>query len=394
MIKGVEDVEKEKYGIIYSLKNKITGKYYIGQTSHKNGFNGRYNYSGDGIERVYKYHKNNKKRERSYNAHLLSSIEKYGLDAFIVNEELDIAYSKEELDELEKKYIKQYDSVYNGYNNNDGGLKAKPSKESIDKITKANSKEVFCFETNSVYLTPNEIYEKLGVDKRRVTQLCRKEGYGTKGKNGEIYHFVYYSEYKEMTEEKRKSYVSEIEEIKIKNRLEGNKKLIGKNIGEENKKSRKVYLYTIGGKYIRSFGSSAQCAKWLLDNDYLHSFSKNPIKTLSGNLRRSIKNNTSYCNFIVSYTYMNNIEKSVNCISNKINSIDLYTEENNFINSFTSVKECAIWLLDNKYINNSYKNPIKAVSCNIYNSIISKKPYCNFIFKKNCDELFYNKEEI
>ena len=32
----------DKYGIIYTIRNKINGKIYIGQTAQKGGFNRRY----------------------------------------------------------------------------------------------------------------------------------------------------------------------------------------------------------------------------------------------------------------------------------------------------------------------------------------------------------------
>ena len=45
---------KEYYGVIYKIENKITHEIYIGQTTHPRGFNGRYDFKGNGIERVYK----------------------------------------------------------------------------------------------------------------------------------------------------------------------------------------------------------------------------------------------------------------------------------------------------------------------------------------------------
>ena len=47
---------KEVYGIIYKITNTIINKCYIGQTRSKRGFRGRYYHSGEGIERVYKFH--------------------------------------------------------------------------------------------------------------------------------------------------------------------------------------------------------------------------------------------------------------------------------------------------------------------------------------------------
>lgn len=131
-----------KYGIIYKITNKINGKVYIGQTTKKRGFKGRYEYSGEGIERVYKYHKSLKERNESYNKHLLSSIEKYGIEAFEVIEEFDVAYSKEELDKLEKKYIKDFNCLNpNGYNNDEGGNEGKLCEESKRLLSEKNSGE-------------------------------------------------------------------------------------------------------------------------------------------------------------------------------------------------------------------------------------------------------------
>lgn len=110
------------YGVIYKITNLINEKVYIGQTHCDRGFYGRYEHSGNSdIERVYKYHKGLKDKVKNYNKHLLYSIEKYGFENFNVEKEFDVAYSQEELDELEIKYIAQFDSFKNGYNNNAGG---------------------------------------------------------------------------------------------------------------------------------------------------------------------------------------------------------------------------------------------------------------------------------
>lgn len=112
---------KSVYGIIYKITNKINNKSYIGQTHCKRGFNGRYYHSGSGIERVYKYHKLQKKNGEYYNEHLLYSMEKYGLDAFDVCEVFDTAMNKEELNTKEIYYISYFDSYHNGYNMTPGG---------------------------------------------------------------------------------------------------------------------------------------------------------------------------------------------------------------------------------------------------------------------------------
>lgn len=109
----------EVYGVIYKITNKVNGKVYIGQTTL--GINTRYCYKGVGIERVYQKHRSLKDNGFGYNAHLLSAIEKYGLENFVLHEIYDVAFSRKELDIKEISYIVAHDSYKNGYNRNSGG---------------------------------------------------------------------------------------------------------------------------------------------------------------------------------------------------------------------------------------------------------------------------------
>ena len=134
----------EVYGIIYLVKNKVNGKCYIGQTYKKNGFKDRYGVKCNQslVEGFYKAHKNN----NSSSDIILKDMEKYGLDAFEVNECIDYAFSKTELDIKEKTYISIYKSMisnsYNnyyvgGYNKTSGGSGVKDyewSEESKQKL--------------------------------------------------------------------------------------------------------------------------------------------------------------------------------------------------------------------------------------------------------------------
>lgn len=141
------------YGIIYKILNKINNKIYIGQTTRAKGFNGRYYGKGVGIERVYNYYKHRQSlidskkefRKNGYNVHLMSSIEKYGFDAFIVDEIFDIAYSKEELDNKEKYWISYYKSndPLHGYNSESGGYNFTMSEETKQKISSKNKGRVY-----------------------------------------------------------------------------------------------------------------------------------------------------------------------------------------------------------------------------------------------------------
>lgn len=141
--------QKEVYGIIYVIKNKINGKLYIGQTINRRGFKGRYGQLGDGVERVYNQLIYKRNHEQYYNKHLLCSIEKYGFNAFGVDEKFDIAYSQEELNKLEYMYIEIYqcrNSDY-GYNDRYGGNNGKISEEHKKKIGESHKGITYTQET-------------------------------------------------------------------------------------------------------------------------------------------------------------------------------------------------------------------------------------------------------
>ena len=234
----IENLNLEIYGIIYLIRNKVNGKCYVGQTQKEKGFDYRYYYSGEGIERVYNYHKSLREHNRSYNEHLLRSIEKYGFEAFEVIKCLDYAFSLEELNIKEKVYIQLYNSLKNGYNETlggDGTEGRSHSEETKQKISEANSgekhhmygkhhteevkqkmsearkskyvgedhpraKAVYCYERNEIKLTAKEWSEELCLYGTSITQCCKGKYKSTGG-----YHFRYATE-------------EEIEEYKNKNK--------------------------------------------------------------------------------------------------------------------------------------------------------------------------------
>lgn len=206
------------YGIIYKITNKINNKVYIGQTSKEGGFKKRYDYGGKGIERVYKYHKKHKKHNRTYNDHLLSSIERYGLENFEVNEIFDIAFSKEELDIKEKSWILIYNSTSReyGYNFCDGGSNGKPTKEVIEKqrLSKIgknlksdnpNSKTVICLTTNQIFGSTIEGAEYFNTNRTAISQACTgKRTHAGYLENGKELIWMYYEEFLNNKEEVEK----------------------------------------------------------------------------------------------------------------------------------------------------------------------------------------------
>lgn len=128
----------ERYGIIYKITNTKTNQCYIGATTEKRGFNGRYRRSGEGIERVYNCHKYNKDHKPdSFNKKLYDGMVEHGLENFSVDEEFDIAYSEQELHELEAKYIIEYDCINNGYN-----TKNEYTKDVFNNLPEEKQKEI------------------------------------------------------------------------------------------------------------------------------------------------------------------------------------------------------------------------------------------------------------
>lgn len=97
---------------IYKITNLINGKVYIGQSIN--------------IEKRVKEHfyKAKCKKDVSYNSALHSAIRKYGEENFTW--EVIAECSIDDIDELEKKYIKEYNSIVpEGYNILSGGQRNK-----------------------------------------------------------------------------------------------------------------------------------------------------------------------------------------------------------------------------------------------------------------------------
>ena len=121
-------MSEKPFGIIYKTINLVNGKCYIGQTVQKNFIK----YWLDHLKSAF--------RDKSTKKIFYNAIRKYGPENFMF-EVLEFCDSKEELDEMEFHYIKQYKSFYLeenfcGYNmtwGGDGIVGFKLSKESIDK---------------------------------------------------------------------------------------------------------------------------------------------------------------------------------------------------------------------------------------------------------------------
>lgn len=190
----------EVYGVIYKIRNKVNNKVYIGQTI--NGFDKRYPYSGEGIEKVYNTCLKNNESGLWYNRHLFSSIKKYGFSSFEVFPILDVAFSKEELDIKEDIYIKLNNSIKKGYNNKTGGGNGIPSEETIGKMKDIISKRVGI---NNIVEVHSGINFNNYLDANRIFNIyhsikilnCsnKKQRFVRDDKTGTIYKFMFLWEY-------------------------------------------------------------------------------------------------------------------------------------------------------------------------------------------------------
>lgn len=97
--------KKQKGGIVYSVKNKITGEVYIGVTTNS-------------VHQRQLDHTERSSRGELNKFH--EAISTYGADAFSWTQ-IDTASSNDELAQKEKEYIIHYDSKENGYNSDSGG---------------------------------------------------------------------------------------------------------------------------------------------------------------------------------------------------------------------------------------------------------------------------------
>lgn len=168
--------DKEYYGIIYKIQNRTTNEIYIGQTTHPRGFNGRYDFKGNGIERVYKKLLGNEARNESHNQHLRRSIKKFGFDAFEVVEVFDTANTIEELNEKETYYINLFDSYKNGYNQSFGGDSVSGYERPKSKDCK-NSKRICQISLDSelikIWDCATDASNELHIDQSSISMVCQ-----------------------------------------------------------------------------------------------------------------------------------------------------------------------------------------------------------------------------
>lgn len=247
---GIKIGSVETYGIIYKIHNKINDKIYIGQTINKNGFNGRYSSKGNGIEKVYNYYKRSLKYNYRINKHLFNAIDKYGYDAFEVNEIFDIAFSRNELDIKEQCWINilKANKYNNGYNIQEGGFDYKTVHNSIRK-----------YSNNEIVKAKEMIVKNIYTDKEisNVTNVNEKTIYFIR--QGNVWNDVG----SELNETIKEIYLG---------------KYLSRNFNIETYANEINHMYSNGSNYLEIYDN--------LNNKYFKSNKDKPIKRIYEEIRR------------------------------------------------------------------------------------------------------------
>lgn len=157
---------------IYKFENNINHKVYIGQSCS--------------VETRYSQHFHNHKNKKlhDYNTKFYRALRKYGFENFtfsIIEQKED--YSKQELNELEQKWIAYYNSYENGYNSNRGGERVTERGEEhpMAKLTNNQVLEIKELLLNTC-LTQGEIGKKYGVSETTIVYINNGQKWSFLGK--------------------------------------------------------------------------------------------------------------------------------------------------------------------------------------------------------------------
>jgi group I intron endonuclease len=158
---------KIKNGKIYKITNLINNKMYIGLTTEP-------------ISVRWSGHKAYSKTEN--NIYLYNSMNKYGIENFKIETLVTGVKSMSKLYELEKLYIKKYDTFNTGYNltlGGEGTVGYRHTEDTKKKLSKAKIGRKLSPEHRKISLKTLELGSKPGKDHPSsigVYQICKRTG--------------------------------------------------------------------------------------------------------------------------------------------------------------------------------------------------------------------------
>lgn len=151
---------------IYAIHNIINDKYYIGQAKD--------------IHLRWIQHRSRLKCQTHENLHLQAAYNKYGKENFeyLVVEECE----EVQLNDKEIRYIEEYDSYYNGYNQDKGGVGCTGYKHTEEEIAKMrliqNPKSVLQIDMNlnivAEWVSCSHAGKTLGLSTRGIKACCNR----------------------------------------------------------------------------------------------------------------------------------------------------------------------------------------------------------------------------
>lgn len=220
-------------GIIYCYFNPINEKRYIGQT-----INEKSRRSDFKTKELYCTKLDNGGKLSKFDA----ARKKYGINTFVYSvlckiEDDNLEVLHQRLDDLEKYYIKKYDTFHNGYNSTEGGYSGRLSEETKQKISESLKGRPMSELTKEKLSFKGHLHTE---ETKEILSKKAKDRYKDPTK-----HPMYGKHHSE--ESKRKN-------------SESRK---GKCMGSENGKSRAVLCFTKSGEFIKEFSCQGDACEWL-----------------------------------------------------------------------------------------------------------------------------------
>ena len=164
------------------------------------------------------------------------------------------------LDELEKYYIKKYDSFHNGYNCTEGGFSGKRSNETKSKISESLKGRPMSTATYMNFCLAGHPHTE--ETKKKLSNLA-KERYKNP-ENHPMYGKHHTDESKRKNSESRK----------------------GKCVGVQNSRSKPIQCFTKTGQFVKEFICQGDACEWLgrdrRDNTQISKCCNGKAKTAHG----------------------------------------------------------------------------------------------------------------